>query len=517
MAADPTSALIQAIIGIESGGNPTAIGKPTKYGTAKGKYQVLDGTWAGYGGYANAAQAPEAVQDEFARTKLTGYVKQFGPAGAAVAWAAGPTRAADYVKNPNDPRWATMMVGGNTSVADYVAKATGGSASMKAAATSTTGGSAPTGGDHKAGEKYKVPADAVLYTVNGMPALVISLGDGVYIKYNAGRVPDLDLTNIPVHNVSTQEFARLNVVDGGDATELDQIARNFGSYSTWWDHIVSTVFPPNSRAAHDPAVRRIIAEMAGRPDMSPAELQNRLNATPWYQGLTDQAQKYNQATDGQKKQMVAEEAAQLADYWQRNVGTAVDLNDPRIQALALQVATGKRGEGSVLWEDIIPVARQNTESPRSQQERDSQESQLKRGNEVENKSTEVQDLYHRWGVSVSPNTINQWANDITTGKKSEADLLSTLQGQSKVLYPWKDPQLETLTAAQPWLDTFQRVLEKPSKGIQDSVIQQALNNGTPLWQFERQLKDRPEWLTTKNAQDDVSSAMTQVGRTMGFN
>jgi hypothetical protein len=30
---------------------------------AAGKWQIMPGTWAGYGGYSSAAQAPVAVQD----------------------------------------------------------------------------------------------------------------------------------------------------------------------------------------------------------------------------------------------------------------------------------------------------------------------------------------------------------------------------------------------------------------------------------------------------------------------
>jgi len=33
---------------------------------ASGKYQVLPSTWAGYGGYQSAADAPEAIQDQWA-------------------------------------------------------------------------------------------------------------------------------------------------------------------------------------------------------------------------------------------------------------------------------------------------------------------------------------------------------------------------------------------------------------------------------------------------------------------
>lgn len=46
----------------ESGGDPTVYNHQGS--GASGKYQFMPGTWNGYGGYANAADAPEWVQDE---------------------------------------------------------------------------------------------------------------------------------------------------------------------------------------------------------------------------------------------------------------------------------------------------------------------------------------------------------------------------------------------------------------------------------------------------------------------
>jgi hypothetical protein len=48
----------------ESGGNIRAM-NPSG---AAGKWQIMPGTWNGYGGYASAADAPEAVQDAKAAT-----------------------------------------------------------------------------------------------------------------------------------------------------------------------------------------------------------------------------------------------------------------------------------------------------------------------------------------------------------------------------------------------------------------------------------------------------------------
>lgn len=52
------------IINRESGGDYHAVNCSS---TASGKYQVLDSTWAGFGGYARAVDAPPEVQDEWAR------------------------------------------------------------------------------------------------------------------------------------------------------------------------------------------------------------------------------------------------------------------------------------------------------------------------------------------------------------------------------------------------------------------------------------------------------------------
>ena len=53
----------------ESGGNIQAQNPSS---SASGKWQFLDSTWNGYGGYSSAAQAPESVQDAKARQLWAG-------------------------------------------------------------------------------------------------------------------------------------------------------------------------------------------------------------------------------------------------------------------------------------------------------------------------------------------------------------------------------------------------------------------------------------------------------------
>ncbi|WP_426572308.1 transglycosylase family protein [Aquihabitans sp. McL0605] len=57
------------IMNRESGGSLTAKNPSS---SASGKWQFLDSTWAGYGGYSSASQAPESVQDAKARQLWAG-------------------------------------------------------------------------------------------------------------------------------------------------------------------------------------------------------------------------------------------------------------------------------------------------------------------------------------------------------------------------------------------------------------------------------------------------------------
>lgn len=85
-----------SIIAQESGGDYGAIGQPTRYGTAYGKYQVLDSnipSWTRQ--YYGKSLTPQqflnnrAAQDAVARGKLKSLFNKHGARGAAAAWYSG--------------------------------------------------------------------------------------------------------------------------------------------------------------------------------------------------------------------------------------------------------------------------------------------------------------------------------------------------------------------------------------------------------------------------------------------
>lgn len=80
-----------ALRSVESSGDYKAVGVPTPWGTAKGAYQYLDGTWDNYGGYASADQAPPEIQDQKAREDMQRYYDEYGSwDSVAAAWYSGP-------------------------------------------------------------------------------------------------------------------------------------------------------------------------------------------------------------------------------------------------------------------------------------------------------------------------------------------------------------------------------------------------------------------------------------------
>lgn len=109
--------IADAIAKIESGGNYTAHSKTS---SASGKYQYIDSTWNGYGGYAHAWQAPPAVQDARALHDITDKLARYGGdvRKVAMSWflpaaVNNPTLAAKVPKgngiNPN--QYADKVLG----------------------------------------------------------------------------------------------------------------------------------------------------------------------------------------------------------------------------------------------------------------------------------------------------------------------------------------------------------------------------------------------------------------------
>lgn len=364
-----------------------------------------------------------------------------------------------------------------------------------------------------------LPKDAQVFKIDGGWVMaVFSPAPGVNIQYMVPPDNTVSVDWNSVHNVTSAQYHTMfppdTMVDGGMANELGTTTLQFGTFGKMWDSIVGQTMGYNNPAKDDPGVLKVLAEFAARPDMEPAELQNRLQATQWFQQHTQDQLEWNGLSEQEKRKRLDETATRMQSTIFQFVGVDVDRNDPRVKNHLEAVASGKTGFGA--WTQIIKdQAADIKESPWARQVRDEQEAQRQRPIDIENTAQRIRETTERWGVGWSSKTIQKWAKDMVEKKSSDEDLVMELRKQAQVLYPWKDPEVETATAAAPWLETYQRVMEGPAS-ISTPEVQKALTAGQAVFDFETDLKKSDKWLETKNGQDTMYSTVSELGARMGF-
>jgi hypothetical protein len=360
----------------------------------------------------------------------------------------------------------------------------------------------------------QLPQDAQVVRVDGSMDIwaVFDVG-GVRLGYKIDLTPGaVDWKSRPLQVISQADFA--TVINAGDSGELGTVTETFGNFKGFWDSVLAQVMGPFNPARNDPEVIRVLAEFAARPDMDPAELQNKLQRTQWYQQHTQSELEWNGLSAAEQQLRRDEAAARASDTWFQYAGERIDPNDPRIKNYVDQLASGKLGWGA--FSQIVKTqALSNPESPYARDLRTEQEAQRQRPIDIENTAQNIRTTLQRWGLQWTNGEIMDWAKRIVEKLASDDDLMQTLKQQAAVLYPWKDPELETITAAQPWLSVYERRMEKAGS-LTDPKIQKALTAGQTPWDFEQELKRSSEWLTTRNAEEEMIGMMAETSKRMGF-
>lgn len=448
---------------------------------------------------------------------LSSYEQLFDPATNAMA-------AVSLLRSQGQRAWTTFSSG---AYMKYVAAATAaGDAVGDRFQTYLSGAAAspasnPGGVGVAEGAPIQTPKDGVVYDMgNGYKVIAYDFAPGLKLYYELDAAADM--SGLTVANISPDQWnaslAAGQAIKAGSVRELGSIARDYGSYAEWWGSILNKWLAPGSEARQDPGVLRVLAMFAARPDMSPEELTNLLKGTDYYKSRSEAQLAWNDLPIAEQQLRVRQYAEQLRDQYFQLTGASPQ-GDSKFEAdltfYATQVASGQKGLNEIVNGWIKQVAVSNPESPWSRTLRQEQENQRQRPVDIENQTQQVLDLAHRWGVQLSGTAAKEWGQKIIEKSASDADLLEYLKNQAQVLYPWKDREMETRQAAEPWIQTFQRVMERQAD-VYNPMIQEALQQGVQPWQFEQNLKARPEWMETKNAQETLSGMVGDIGRRMGF-
>lgn len=134
------------------------------------------------------------------------------------------------------------------------------------------------------------------------------------------------------------------------------------------------------------------------------------------------------------------------------------------------------------------------------------------------------------GIRLDKTTRAKWAKSIAMGNNSADFYQSHIRTMAKSLAPGYADQLQAgmdlMDIMSPYIQSKAEILETNPADIDlfDKDIRTAMSgtgkDGKPatksLWQFEQDMKKKPEWLKTKNAQDGVMSVARQVLNDFGF-
>jgi hypothetical protein len=375
-----------------------------------------------------------------------------------------------------------------------------------------------------------LPRDARIVRLNGGPLrAVFQIMPGVHTWYS---VSASQAAGKPVENVTTTQYnSRFGLsAPGGDASELAEIPAAFGTYANYVNAILDQVFPKNDPRRQDAEVMRVLATRAGRPDMTEAEFENLLKGTKYYQTRTEGQLRWNDLSEAERQlqrqdveaRMMQTVLGLVGQQPSRVAGTGGGfIHNKTIKTYIDQVASGKMGFAQWTEQVLKPFAAQYAESPWSRQLREEQENQRARPIDIENTVLQVRDTLTQWGLQWSEATITQWARGLVEKTKSDDDLLATVKQSAAVLYPWKDPEMETMVAAAPWIETYNRVLERQGS-LQTPEIMRVMSayghdpdNNDP-WSFEQKLKMTDQYDQTRQGADDAYSTAAELAGMMGF-
>jgi hypothetical protein len=181
-----------------------------------------------------------------------------------------------------------------------------------------------------------------------------------------------------------------------------------------------------------------------------------------------------------------------------------------IKAYIEKLASGAMGVGE--WTETVlkPFAQRMPESPWSRQLRDEQENQRQRPIDIENTALRIRDTLAQWGLNWSEKSIQAWARSLTENRQSDDDL-----------YSWKDREMETMVAAAPWIETYNRVLERQGT-LRTPEIARVLAaygrdpDNNDVWSFEQKLKMTDDYDQTRGGEDEAWSQVGELAGALGF-
>ena len=346
------------------------------------------------------------------------------------------------------------------------------------------------------------------------------VGEGVFIEF---LVTDVDAARRSGYDLSAgetyyepEDALLVDYREAGDAMELAGLAdQGYETMGEFFEDTIAQYFSMNDPARQDPEILYIIARVMANPDVDPNVITGWIQNTTYWNNQTVAASEYNGLSQAEQQARIEQQARLVAeDYWSAT-GVRLSITDSRIRGWAEEIASGQRTFASV-YQSIRDLALQDPDSPLSRSIRQEEIAQRQYDVDVENQADVFRTDSLNWGLQMSESQLLDWAEKFNTNVYSQADWDNFVRDQAEILYPWKGREVQTIDAARPWLSAYERILETGTQDLTNADVQAALQQGMPLFEFEQQLRKKPEWLETENANTELTNTAGRIGRTMGF-
>lgn len=242
--------------------------------------------------------------------------------------------------------------------------------------------------------------------------------------------------------------------------------------------------------------------------------------TDYYNSKSDTARAWAGTSEAEKQSKITGKAQELVETYRRKFGVDPEggINNPDIQKAAEAISSGAMTQGE--WEynnrkaaEALagsPAARDLVEEERAKGEQESTS---------ENYGAYAMDEWRRWmggAVPIPDGFAEKWGNDLYMKASSEADLEAYLKSLSLTYYPNKDQNTSWADWAAVPKSYIQNLLELPSVGDADGLLDKILQSGATGYDMRVLIKNDPRYMSTKGALSELSSKVHNLGTMMGF-